>query len=60
MALTRYATTLALAGGLFAASTTGQAGKPQVEVRVLKLDALKELIKEQKGKVVVVDFWADY
>ena len=31
----------------------------KVEVKIVKLEALKDLIKQQKGKVVVVDFWAD-
>jgi hypothetical protein len=35
------------------------ADAPKVEVKIAKLDALKDLIKQHKGKVVVVDFWAD-
>lgn len=31
----------------------------KVDVKVVKLDPLKDLIRQQKGKVVVVDFWAD-
>jgi hypothetical protein len=31
----------------------------KVTLTTAKLDALKDLIKQQKGKVVVVDFWAD-
>jgi hypothetical protein len=32
---------------------------PKIDVKVVKLDSLKDIIKQQKGKVVVVDFWAD-
>lgn len=31
----------------------------KVELKVVKYDELKEAIKKFKGKVVVVDFWAD-
>jgi thiol-disulfide isomerase/thioredoxin len=31
-----------------------------VAVQVVKYDGLSALIKQQRGKVVVVDFWADY
>jgi thiol-disulfide isomerase/thioredoxin len=31
-----------------------------VAVRVVKYDGLSAFVKEQRGKVVVVDFWADY
>ncbi len=31
----------------------------KVELKVVKYDELKESIKKFKGKVVVVDFWAD-
>jgi thiol:disulfide interchange protein len=37
----------------------GKADEAKVEVKVVKLDGLKDLIKQHKGKVVVVDFWAD-
>src|ERR1051326_7064737 len=37
------------------------AGPPAtVAVNVVKYDGLSALIKQQRGKVVVVDFWADY
>jgi thiol-disulfide isomerase/thioredoxin len=32
----------------------------KVEVKVVKYDGLTDLIKKNKGKVVVLDFWADY
>ncbi len=31
----------------------------QVELKVVKYDQLKQAIQKFKGKVVVVDFWAD-
>jgi hypothetical protein len=31
----------------------------KVEIKVVKYDGLKDIIKQFKGKVVVVDFWAD-
>jgi thiol-disulfide isomerase/thioredoxin len=34
--------------------------EPAVEMKPLKYDALIELVKQNKGKVVVVDFWADF
>ena len=37
----------------------GKADAGKVEVKVVKLDGLKDLIKQHKGKVVVVDFWSD-
>jgi thiol:disulfide interchange protein len=36
-----------------------QAGADEVDVKVVKYDALGKAIKEHKGKIVVVDFWAD-
>jgi thiol-disulfide isomerase/thioredoxin len=31
-----------------------------VNVNIVKYDGLTDLVKKQNGKVVVVDFWADY
>jgi thiol-disulfide isomerase/thioredoxin len=55
---------------LLAALTTlvfvaaGSADPPKadgkVEVKVVTYDGLTDLIKKNKGKVVVLDFWADY
>jgi thiol-disulfide isomerase/thioredoxin len=36
------------------------ADPPAVAVTVVKYDGLSAFIKQQRGKVVVVDFWADY
>ncbi len=46
---------LALAG--FVAGATGQ---DNVSLKVVKYQELKDLVRGQRGKVVVVDFWADY
>ena len=35
-------------------------GDAKVAVRVVRYDGLTDAIKQQRGKVVVVDFWADY
>lgn len=32
----------------------------RVEVKVVKYAGLADTIKQLKGKVIVVDFWADY
>lgn len=32
---------------------------PKVDLRVAKYDEMGDLIKSLKGKIVVVDFWAD-
>jgi hypothetical protein len=34
-------------------------GTDQVEVKVVKYDQMGEIVRGLKGKVVVVDFWAD-
>ena len=36
-----------------------KAANARVDVKVVKLDGLKEIIQQQKGKVVVVDLWAN-
>jgi hypothetical protein len=37
----------------------GQVEEGTIDLKTVNLDGLKDLIKQQKGKVVVVDFWAD-
>ena len=63
MQSTRWLIGLAVPALLLAVQTRTPAGDPKdqskVEVKVVKYDALKEAIKKFKGKVVVVDFWAD-
>jgi thiol:disulfide interchange protein len=52
------ATLAVLCSGVGTAPAQGPAGD-KVQLKTVKLDGLKDLIKQQKGKVVVVDFWAD-
>ena len=52
-----------MAFAVFAMILTGHVladSPPPVAVTVVKYDGLTEAIKKFKGKVVVVDFWADY
>jgi thiol-disulfide isomerase/thioredoxin len=51
-------TALAALLALFAAGPTFAQDK--VEVKVMKYDDLARLIKDNKGKVIVVDFWQDF
>jgi thiol-disulfide isomerase/thioredoxin len=46
--------------GLLLLSVPAIAEPPAVAVNVVKYDGLVGLVKQHKGKVVVVDFWADY
>ena len=39
--------------------TAAHAGEDKVELKLVKYDDLTKLIASQKGKIVVVDFWAD-
>ncbi len=48
---------LAAVLALFAAPAFGQ---DKVEVKVMKYDDLAKLIKDNKGKVIIVDFWQDF
>lgn len=52
----------AIPWGLMALLTIGgtSLAADKVEVKVVKYAGLGEVIKQLKGKVVVVDFWADY
>src|SRR5438105_14154416 len=43
-----------------AAAIAQPAANNKVTVTVVKYDGLSDLIKRNKGKVVVLDFWADY
>ena len=49
-----------LAAAVLLIPTASLADPPAVAVRVVKYDGLTGLIKQHRGKVVVVDFWADY
>jgi len=52
---------LALLGLLLAVAPSPADPKDEekVELKVVKYDELTKLIADQKGKVIVVDFWAD-
>ena len=43
----------------FAAPTPAQPPE-KIDLRTVRYDGLTDAIKQNKGKVVVVDFWADY
>jgi thiol-disulfide isomerase/thioredoxin len=49
-----------LVTGLLLLSAPAIAEPPTVAVNVVKYDGLVALVKQHKGKVIVVDFWADY
>jgi hypothetical protein len=46
---------LLLTGVLVASPLAAQ--EKSVEAKIVKYDALKEVVAKNKGKVVVVDFW---
>jgi len=43
---------------LMAQTPSPEAKAPQVEVKVVKYDGLKDAVKDLKGSLVVVDFWS--
>jgi len=45
--------------GLLCICAPSFAGDDKVDLKLVKYDDLAKLIADQKGKVVVVDFWAD-
>jgi len=47
---------LAVAAGV----TTAQSAGDDVSLQVVKYDGLKDVILKNRGKVVFVDFWADF
>jgi hypothetical protein len=53
----------AAAATAFAALAAPAGEKPpaaEVELKPIKYDTLKAAVRGQRGKVVVVDFWAEY
>src|SRR5262245_34640051 len=46
--------------GIFAGSGQSQAVKDGIQLQTVKYDGLKEVIHKNRGKVVLVDFWADF
>jgi hypothetical protein len=60
--LSRGATLAVLAGAalLGAPAPARPQGKAEIDVRVVKYDGLGEEVARHRGKVVLVDFWAEY
>lgn len=50
---------LAWMAGLALFAGASFAAEAKVDLKVVKYDGLKNIIKQNKGKVVVVDFWSD-
>lgn len=61
MRMNSYAVRLATAGSalLIAAAGFGQDAKPAVVVKTVSYAEMGNVVKHLKGKVIVVDFWAD-
>jgi thiol-disulfide isomerase/thioredoxin len=62
MRILRRAGLAGLLGGLLVlpgAARPQEKGSPAIDLKVVKYDALAALILENRGKVVIVDFWAD-
>src|SRR5438067_10741603 len=55
-----HARTALAAGLLLTLAALAATEPPKVTVRTVRYDGLTDAIKAAKGKVVVVDFWADY
>ena len=34
--------------------------KPGIDIKAVNYDALKKAVRDQRGKVVVIDFWGEY
>jgi hypothetical protein len=45
--------------GLLSFTGLSRAQEGKVELKLVKYDELTKLLADQKGKVVVIDFWAD-
>jgi hypothetical protein len=58
MTFRRVAASLAMLPLLCAAAGSGQ--ENNVEMVSVKYDALKQEVLKQRGKVLLVDFWAGY
>ena len=52
--------TLALAVAGSAAPRAGGPADPEIALKPVKYSDLCQLVRGQKGKVVIVDFWAEY
>lgn len=51
---------LAIVAGFFYLSAGAQEKTDDVTLRVVKYDGLKDEVLKNRGKVVLVDFWADF
>jgi hypothetical protein len=58
MKYSRWFLALTLVVAALPAFAAGNIG-PLVELKVIKYPQLGQAIKDQKGKVIVVDFWSD-
>jgi thiol-disulfide isomerase/thioredoxin len=58
--MTKRLTLCALAALAATTAAARQEPVPAVELKPIKYDALIDLVKQNQGKVVVVDFWADF
>jgi hypothetical protein len=60
MQIRNYVALTGLVAALVATSVlTAQEPQPKVEIAVVKYPELGALVKQLKGKVIVVDFWGD-
>jgi len=50
---------LALAALGFTLIGADKADEPKIELRVAKYDEMGKVVRDLKGKIVVVDFWQD-
>jgi hypothetical protein len=55
----RWHTTFVMLSSLFALQTPAFA-EDKIDIKVVKYAGLTDTIKKHKGKIVVVDFWADW
>jgi hypothetical protein len=54
------ATRLALLVGFFWILAAPGQGIPEIDLRVVKYDGLKEAVLKNRGKVVLIDFWGNF
>jgi len=61
MSVSRILLFAGVALGVAALAPDGEkAAAPPVELKPVKYDALKAAVREQRGKVVVVDIWGEF
>ena len=58
--MTRTSMGAALLGATFLLSATAQETSVEVTYRIVKYEGLADAVLKNRGKVVLVDFWADY